>query len=310
MKILITGGTGLIGKALSTTLVKEGHTVTVLTRSSKKAQGLTSLGITTVKWDGYSPTGWSHLIEKTDAIINLAGESIAGDSLSAILTRRWTDEQKKHIIQSRTDAGQALVTAIKSAAKKPEVFIQASAVGFYGSHGDQVISESTPGGSDFLAEVCQVWENSTLEVEKMGIRRAVIRTGLVLAPEGGILPMMLLPFRLFVGGPIGDGNQAIPWIHLEDEVNAIRFLLENKETQGEYNLSAPNPISNADFGRIAGRVLNRPYWFPVPGFALRLVLGEKATLVLDGQRAVPQRLLELGYKFEFKNVETALQNLQ
>ena len=242
--------------------------------------------------------------------LNLAGESIAGESLLAILARRWTEEQKKRIQKSRVEVGKALVAAIDAASNKPEVLIQASAVGYYGPYGDEIISESTPAGKDFLAGVCQAWEDSTAEVEKMGVRRAVIRTGLVLAPEGGILPMMLLPFRLFVGGPLGGGKQNVPWIHLQDEINAIRFLLENQTAQGAYNLSAPNPVSNAEFGRIAGQVLHRPNWFPIPGFALRLALGEKASLILEGQHAFPQRLLDAGYEFKFKKLEAALQDLQ
>ena len=170
-------------------------------------------------------------------------------SLPAIIARRWTDEQKKRIQQSRVEVGKALIAAISAASNKPEVLIQASAVGYYGPHGDEAIPENTPAGNDFLAEVCQAWEDLTTDVEKMGVRRAVIRTGLVLAPEGGILPMMLLPFRLFVGGPISGGKQAVPWIHLDDEVDAICFLLENQTAQGAYNLSAPNPVSNAEFGQ-------------------------------------------------------------
>jgi len=310
MNVLITGGTGLIGRALVADLVSEGHHVTVLTRNPKKAQDILPAEVIAVHWDGHSTQGWAHLINEVDAVINLAGESIAGDSLLAIFTRRWTQEQKDRILQSRLKVGQALVTAIESASKKPNVFIQASAVGYYGPQGDEAVPESMAAGSDFLASVCQAWEDSTAEVQNMGVRHVVLRTGLVLAPEGGILPMMLLPFRLFVGGPIGSGKQAVPWIHLKDQISAIRFTLDNDSVQGAFNLSAPNPVSNAEFGQIAAKVLHRPYWLPVPGFALKLVLGEKASLVLDGQRAVPQRLLAAGYQFQFEALETALQDLR
>jgi len=309
MNILITGGTGLIGQGLSAALIEAGHHITVLTRNPKKGMLVIPSSVTLIKWDGYSTDGWSHLIEETDAVINLAGQSIAGESLPFFLTRRWSEEQKNRIKQSRVDAGQVLVTAIEMAEKKPSVLIQSSAVGYYGLRDDEDIPESTPAGRDFLAEVCQVWEDSTLKVEQMGVRRVVIRSGLVFAPKGGILPIMLLPFRLFVGGPLGSGTQAVSWIHIQDQVDAIRFLVENRGAQGAYNLSAPNPVSNAEFGRITGRVLRRPYWIPVPGFALKLVLGEKASLVLDGQRAVPQRLLEAGYKFRFETLEPTLQDL-
>ena len=303
MNILIAGGTGLIGRALSTVLIDDGHRVTVLTRDPEKMRDGLPSGVIPVRWDGHSPEGWSHLIDKTDAIINLAGQSIAGESLPAILTRRWTDEQKNRIKRSRVDAGQALVEAIRMAKKKPSAFIQASAVGYYGPRGNEEIPESTEAGTDYLADVCQAWEDSTLEIEQMGIRRAIIRTGLVFAPIGGILPIMLLPFRLFVGGPLGTGKQIVSWIHIRDLVNAIRFLLETQDAFGAYNLSTPNPVSNAEFGRIAGRVMHRPYWIPVPGFALKLVLGEKSSLVLDGQRTIPQRLLEAGYQFKFAELD-------
>lgn len=310
MNILITGGTGLIGQALITEFIKDGHQISILTRNTEKALDLLPSEVISLKWDGSNILGWSDIIKDIDAVINLAGESIAGNTLPAILTRRWTHEQKRHIQQSRLNAGKILVEAIKIAPKKPKVFIQASAVGYYGPQGEETIPEYTSAGTDFLAKVCQTWEDSTNEVEEMGIRRVVIRTGLVLAPEGGILPMMFLPFHLFVGGPIGGGKQFIPWIHLDDHVSAIRFLLENEDTYGAYNLSSPNPVNNAKFGEITGQVLRRPNWFPLPGFALKLVLGEKSTLVLDGQRAVPQRLLKAGYGFRFETLESALQDLQ
>ena len=290
-------------------MLADGHHVTVLTRNPEKRKALLPSSVVPVKWDGHSPEFWAHLIEDTDAVINLAGQSIAGESLSAILTRRWTEDQKNRIKQSRVGAGQTLVAAITAAKKKPCVFIQSSAVGYYGPRGDEQIPESTEAGTDFLAEVCRAWENSTAEVESMGVRRVIIHTGLVLAAKGGILPMMLLPFRLFAGGPIGGGEQVISWIHIQDQVNAVRFLLENQDARGAFNLSAPHPVTNAEFGRIAGRVLGRPYWIPVPGFAIKLVLGEKGLLVLDGQRTVPQRLLEAGYEFKFSELEGALEDL-
>lgn len=309
MNILITGGTGLIGRALSTALLDDGHSVTVLTRDPEKRRGGLPSGVIPVRWDGHSPEGWSHLIDETDAVINLAGQSIAGESLLAILTRRWTEEQKNRIKQSRVDAGQALVAAIRMAKKKPGVFIQASAVGYYGPRGNEDVPESAEAGTDYLADVCRAWEDSTLEVEQMGIRRAIIRLGLVFAPIGGILPIMLLPFRLFVGGPLGTGKQIVSWIHIQDLVHAFRFLLENQDAFGAFNLSTPNPVSNAEFGRIAGRVMHRPYWIPVPSFVLKLVLGEKSSLVLGSQRIIPQRLLETGYEYKFAELDRALEDL-
>ncbi|MBS1249216.1 MAG: Epimerase family protein [Chloroflexi bacterium] len=309
MNVLISGGTGLIGRALSAKLSAEGHRVIVLTRSPEKARNVLPSGVNPVRWDGESLNGWSHLMEEMDAVVNLAGESIAGESLSAILTQPWTERRKSRILNSRVNVGRVLVAAIQLAEKKPSVFVQASAVGYYGPHGEEVVLESTGPGSDFLAKVCQAWEDSTVDVERMGVRRVILRTGLVLSGQGGILPVMLLPFRFFVGGPLGGGEQVIPWIHIQDHVDAIRFLLENEKARGVYNLSAPNPVTNAEFGRVAGKVLHRPYWLPVPELALRLALGEKASLILDGQRALPWHLQTDGYTFTYQELGPALEDL-
>jgi len=309
MNILITGGTGLIGHALSSALLSDGHQISILSRNPDKARNNLPSGVLPIKWDGRSAEGWGHLIEETDAVINLAGESIAGDTLPAIITSRWNDENKNRIRTSRLNAGRALVSAIKNSKKKPKVFIQASAVGYYGPRGDEEITENAPAGTDFLAETCHVWEDSTAEIEGLGIRRAVIRTGLVLAPQGGILPMILLPFRLFAGGPLGSGEQYVPWIHLEDEVNAIRFLLNAEGARDAYTLSAPYPVKQRELAKIAGRLLHRPSFIPAPGFILKLALGEKSTLVLDGQRAVPERLIKAGIQYKYEKLESALKDL-
>ena len=309
MNILITGGTGLVGRALCAALLADGHHVSVLTRNLDKARIALPSGALPFKWDGRSPETLSHLIEETDAVINLAGESIAGENLLGILTKRWTNESKKRIQSSRVDMGQALVKVIEMAEKKPKVFIQASAVGYYGVRGDEPLTENAPAGNDFLAETCREWEDSTSALDKMGVRRVVIRTGLVLAAKGGILPIMLLPFRLFAGGKLGSGEQYQPWIHLEDEINAIRFLLENEDARGVYNLSAPHPVKQRELAKIAGRVLRRPSFIPAPAFALKLALGEKSTLVLDGQRAIPEKLVTEGFSFSHEDFESALRTL-
>ena len=292
MNVLITGGTGLIGRTLINNLLSDGHKISILTRNIVDAKAKIPTGVLAYQWNAENLEGWAHIIEDMDAVINLAGESIAGDTLLAILTRRWTPEQKKRIEQSRIQSGNALSKAIQIASRKPDVYIQSSAVGFYGPQGSNTINEKSPAGNDFLSKVCQSWETSSMDTEKMGIRRVVIRTGLVFTSEGGILPMMLLPFRLFVGGPIGRGEQYISWIHIQDQVNAIRYLLTNQNSYGAYNLTAPNPVTSKEFGKIAGKVLNRPNYYPVPSFSLKLALGEKATLVLDGQLAVTQKLDE------------------
>lgn len=309
MKILITGGTGLIGRALIDTLRADGHEISILTRSPEKARHTLPSDVLPFKWDAATPKGWSHLIPEIDAVINLAGESIAGENLTAILTRRWDAATKQRIVNSRVNVGNALVAAIEGCAHKPHTFIQASAVGYYGASGVEELTESAPAGDDFLAETCQIWEDSTAKVESMGVRRAVIRTGLVLDGEGGILPTVLLPFKLFAGGPLGSGKQYVPWIHIDDQVNAIRFLLNNEDAVGAYNLTAPNPLEQREQAKVIGRLLKRPSFIPAPAFALKLALGEKSTLILDGQRAIPENLELEGFEFKFTDFESALRDL-
>jgi hypothetical protein len=254
-----------------------------------------------VGWDGRTTNGWESLVSQVDAIVNLAGESLGSGS--------WTKVRKNRIVSSRMEAGRVVTEAIRKANPRPRVLIQASAVGFYGPHGSEVVTEGFSQGRGFLAEVCRDWEPSTQPVEQLGVRRVVVRTGIVLSKKDGALQRMLLPYKLFVGGPLGTGRQGFPWIHPADEVAGIRFLLENDQATGVFNLSAPDPLSNADFGRILARVIRRPYWFPVPAFAIRLLLGEMSTLVLDGQYMVPNRLLELGFRFRFEKAEPALWDL-
>jgi len=300
MRIIITGGTGLIGGALAANLANDGHEVILLSRAPERTI-LLPPGVRAERWDGRTATGWGPLADGADAIVNLAGEGIASG--------RWTEERKRRIRKSRVNAGQAVVDAVKAAARKPGVVIQSSAVGYYGVHGDEEITESAPAGSDYLAQVAMAWEGSTAPVETMGVRRIIIRTGVVLSNKGGALPQMLLPFRLFAGGPLGNGKQWLPWIHIADEVGAIRFLIENRQASGAFNLCAPNPLTNAEFGRVVGRVMGRPAFMPTPAFALRLVFGEMATVLLDGQRQAPKRLIELGFAFRFPSAEAALRDI-
>lgn len=300
MNILMTGGTGLIGSALTRALLADGHTVSILTRSPERAQASLP-GARLVKWDGSSAHGWEGLVEDSEVVINLAGESLASG--------RWSDERKARLSSSRLQAGKALAEAIAQAAQRPRLLIQSSAVGYYGTSQLAELDESSPAGNDFLAHICLEWEASTQAVEAMGVRRAIIRTGVVLSRAGGALPQMVLPFRLMAGGPLGNGKQWVSWIHLNDEVGAIRFLASHPDVSGVYNLTAPNPLTNADFGRILGRTLHRPYWLPAPAFALKLLLGEMSTLVLDGQKVLPRRLLDSGYVFTFSRLEDALNDL-
>ena len=300
MRVIITGGTGLIGRALAADLASDGHEIIVLSRDPSRAGGLPA-GVRAARWDGRSGSGWSALADGAGAIVNLAGENLAAG--------RWSDERKRRIRESRANAGRAVVEAVAAAGRKPGVVIQASAVGYYGPRGEEEVTEGTPPGGDFLARVCVAWEASTAPVEEQGVRRAIIRTGIVLSLRDGALPRLLLPFRFFVGGPLGSGRQWFPWIHLADEVAAIRFLIENEAARGPFNLAAPDVVTNATFARTVGRVLGRLAFIPIPAFALRLALGDLASTLLTGQRAVPTRLLQQGFTFRFPTPEAALRDL-
>lgn len=298
-RIIITGGTGMIGRALAEHLATNDYEVVALSRSPDRAPGMAH-GVQVERWDARTAAGWGGLADGALAIVNLAGESLA---------QRWTEESKQRIRLSRLNAGQAVVEAVAAAQTKPQVVVQASGIGAYGPRGDEVVTEDARFGEDFLGRVAAEWEDSTAEVEGMGVRRVIARTGVVLSTEGGALPRLMLPFRFFGGGPLGSGEQWFPWIHIEDEVRAIRFAIENEDAEGPLNLVAPGIVTQGEFSRVLGRVMGRPSWLPVPAFALRLLLGEMATVLVDGQRAVPERLLELGFTFRFPEVEVALRDV-
>ena len=302
MRVLITGGSGLIGRALTENLVLDNHEVVIVSRTPETIMNLPS-GVKAIGWD--KKTLVKHM-EDADAVVNLAGASIAGESP---LKMRWTPKRRHRILQSRVDAGKILSEAIKTVNKKPEVLIQSSAVGYYGPLSDELVDENFPSGNDFLANVSQAWEDSTKSVESLGVRRVITRTGLVFSPQGGIFPLFKLPFSLFIGGRVGHGRQYLSWIHITDLVNAYRFLIDNEGSQGIYNMCSPDPVSNADFANTLGKAMRRPTLFPVPAFALKLALGEASTLALDGQRVMPKRLLEAGYTFEYKTLVPALSSL-
>jgi uncharacterized protein (TIGR01777 family) len=299
MRVIITGGTGLIGRALAVDLLKDSHEVIALSRRPERATGLPT-GMRVERWDARTAEGWGPLVNGADAIVNLAGATIAG---------LWTAGRKRSIRDSRLNAGRAVVEAIQRASKKPRVVIQSSGVGYYGPRGDELITEESTSGDDFLGKLAVEWEASTAPVESLGVRRAIIRSGAVLSTKGGALPPLLLQYRLFAGGPLGSGRQWLPWIHIVDEVRAIRFLIDNESASGPFNLVAPNPLTNADFGRVLARVLRRPFLIPVPALALRLLAGEMSTILLDGQRAVPRRLQDAGFTFQFPEAEMALRDL-
>ena len=300
MRVIITGGTGLIGTALTKLLSSNNHEIFILTRRFPDNPKLRA-GVQHVQWDAATAEGWGHLVDGADAVINLAGEGIADG--------RWSEERKRRIYASRVNAGKAVMEAITAAATKPKVLIQASGVDYYGPHYDEILTEDAAPGSGFLAQVCFDWEASTAEAERLGVRRAVIRSGVVLSNDGGAWPQIVLPFKLFAGGPIGSGNQYWPWIHIDDEVQAIRFLLDNENASGAFNLSAPAPLTNKEFALTLGKVMGRPAFFPVPSAVLKIAFGEMSTVLLDGKRAVPHHLLELGYSFKYPTAEAAFRDL-
>jgi uncharacterized protein (TIGR01777 family) len=297
--VIISGGTGFIGRSLTASLAQAGYEVAVLTRNPDKASALFGGLSKAVGWDGRSSAGWLELASGARAIINLAGENIG--------VGRWTPKRKQAIVRSRLDAGQAVVEAVRKAPVKPKVLIQASAVGYYGSRADEELEESAPAGRGFLAGLVQEWEDSTAEAEILGVRRVVIRSGLVLDASGGVLPRFLRPFRAFAGGPLGSGRQWLSWIHRRDEIEAIRFLLERNDLAGVFNLAAPQPLTMKEFVRTLGRVMRRPAVFRVPGVLLRLFFGEMAKeTLLAGQRVMPRALLKAGFDFCYPELESAL----
>jgi uncharacterized protein (TIGR01777 family) len=284
----------------------QGHEVTVLSRRPESKRGLIPARVQLAKWDAQSAEGWGHLAEGADALLNLAGENLAGEGL---IPTRWTKARKQKIMDSRVQAGRAVVRAVEAAADKPKVVIQASAVGYYGARLDEPLTEAARPGADFLARVCVEWERSSQPVEALGVRRAIIRSGVFLSPQSGALARLLLPFRFFVGGPMGSGNQWLSWIHPQDEIEAILYLIKHEGAQGPFNLCSPVPVTNRTFAKRLGRVLRRPAFFRIPGFLLRAALGEVASTVLEGQRALPQALQDLGYDFRFPQIEPALRDV-
>ncbi len=296
MRIVVAGGTGFVGGALIRRLVREGHHVVLLTRRATAAEA--AQNVQACVWDGKNQGVWSQTLHDADAVINLAGESIA---------KRWSQAQKAKIIQSRLDATQALVTALRAAAKRPKVLINASAIGYYGHVPEGKVTESHPKGTGFLADTCAAWEQAAAEAKNLGVRVVLLRVGVVLEKGGGALAKMLPPFQFFVGGPLGKGSQWFSWIHRDDLIGAILFALRQEALSGPVNATAPNPATMQDFCRTLGRVMHRPSFAPVPEPVLKLLLGEMAQeMLLSGQRVIPARLQESGYAFQHPLLEEAL----
>jgi uncharacterized protein len=299
MKIVIAGGTGFLGRHLASSLAADGHSVAVLSRRGRRAAAAGGAW-PTIPWTPDGTLGdWAPQIDGADAVVNLAGESIA--------SRRWTAAHKQRILDSRVLAARSLVAAAMRAASPPSVFLNASAVGYYGFCGDEPLDESAPAGSDFLANVCVQWETEARRAESARRRVVRVRTGLVLDKNEGALPRIARPFMFGVGGRVGSGRQYWPWIHREDWVALVRWALVTPTIDGAINATAPTPVTNADFARTLGRVLRRPAIAPAPAFALRLLLGEMAdALLLAGQRAVPAKAERGGFTFRYRRLDDAL----
>ncbi len=300
MKIIVTGATGLIGSKLIRTLISEGHSVTRLVRGG--SQTFRAPGTSAVEWNPDAGRIDGKELEGHDAAVHLAGESVAEG--------RWTPEKKARIRESRVKGTRLLAETLAGLSARPQVLVAASAVGFYGDRGDEVLREESASGTDFLSEVCREWEKAALPASQAGIRVVNLRIGVVLSPDGGALAKMLPPFRLGAGGRIGSGDQYMSWITIDDMVGVILHALKNDSVRGPVNAVAPRPVTNAEFTKTLGRVLGRPTLFPVPAFAARLAFGEMAdALLLSSARVEPSRLIATDYKFAYPELEGALRHV-
>ena len=302
MRVAVTGATGLIGRALASALAQRGDTVVALSREAGRARRLLGADVEIHEWR--EPTAEpppAAALDEADAVLHLLGEPVA---------QRWSPQVKQRIHDSRVLSTQLLVAAIdaRPPAGRPGVLVSQSAVGYYGPHGEEPVDEATPPGTDFLAQVTVEWEQAAQRAPE-GTRVVITRTGVVLAAGAGALAQMLPPFRLGLGGPVAGGHQFVPWVHLEDTVGALLHVLGDPRATGPVNVTAPHPVSNRELAKTLGRVLRRPAVIPVPGAAVKLLFGELADSVTTGQRAVPARLLELGYEFAFPDLEPALADL-
>jgi uncharacterized protein (TIGR01777 family) len=300
--VLITGGSGFIGRGLVKELLARGDRVTVLTRDVRRARGQLPAGVRVAAWDPGKDGPWIEELEVVDAVVHLAGENIA---------KRWTDAARREIERSRIESTRLLGEAIGRAKRKPGVFLCASAVGFYGPQpGEKVLDESAEaGGQGFLADLVVRWEEAARAVEAHGVRSVQLRIGIVLGEGGGPLEKMVTPFKLFVGGPIGDGKQVISWVHRDDAVGMTLLAMDDPAATGPINLVSPYPATSEEMAHAIGAVLNRPAWFRVPEAAVKLGMGDAAEILTTGQRVYPRRAIELGYEFRRARLIPALESI-
>jgi uncharacterized protein (TIGR01777 family) len=304
MRVFVTGGTGLIGSRLVPRLRQRGDKVVLLTRRPAAVRDQFA-GCTVVEGDPMAAGPWTDALADCDAVVNLAGENI--------FARRWNEDFKRLLMDSRVKTTDNVVAALarkpRTEAGAPKVLVNASAVGYYGPHADEELDENSPPGDDLLARVCVAWEKSAVAAQSAGIGVALLRIGVVLAKEGGALAQMLTPFKLGMGGPVGSGKQWMAWVHVADVVGLALFALDNTAAQGPINAVAPSPVTNKEFGKALGRALHRPAFMPVPGFMMRLRFGGVAEVIVEGQRVLPRRALELGYPFQFPTLDAALADI-
>jgi uncharacterized protein (TIGR01777 family) len=305
MRVFVTGGTGLVGTRLVRRLLERGEQVVVLTRRFGPARQALGPKVELIEGDPMKPGPWSGRIDDCDAVIHLAGENI--------FANRWNDQVKQMLVDSRVQSTRNIAAALVSKPSRGDgqakVLVNASAIGYYGPRGDEEITEDSAPGNDFLARLCVEWEQSARAVEPTGVRCTVVRVGVVLDRHGGALAKMLTPVKLFAGGPIAGGRQWISWIHHDDMVELLLLALDNPQSSGPLNGVAPNPVTNRDFFRALGKTLGRPSFMPTPGFGLRLLLGEAATLITTGQRVLPKKALALGFPFKYPTIDVALADI-
>lgn len=300
MNILVTGGTGFIGRALVVRLRRDGHRITVLSRGAARARSLLGTEADVVESPDADPVP-REALERADAVINLAGEPLMG--------KRWSDDRKRTILDSRVTMTRAIVEGMRGLSRRPEVLVSASAVGYYGNGGDRVLTEDAGPGDDFLAGVCATWESEARRAEDLGVRVVTPRIGVVLGRGGGALDTMLPIFRAGLGGPVGPGSQYLAWIHLDDLVELLATAVTDRRYRGAYNATGPDPVTFRTFAAALGRALERPAFLPVPGLAVKAVFGEAASTVLEGQRAVPGRATAAGFRHRFVTVDEALRDV-
>jgi uncharacterized protein len=321
-RVVVTGATGMIGRALCKQLIAKGYQVVAFSRDPQKARRSVPGAAEYVAWTPSETGPWASAVDGAYGVIHLAGASLFG--------KRWSEAYKREIIRSREVGTRGLVNAVAQAQIKPQTFVSMSAVGYYGPHGDEQLDESAPPGNDFLAQVCQIWEREGKRSEDLGIRTVIFRSGVVLGgdeklsipidfgsasldrpgiilkTEEGAFPLLVMPFYFFAGGPILPGTQWFAWIHADDTVGLLMMALEDQRVRGPLNATAPEPQTNRDFAKTIGLVMGRPAWMPVPGFAMKLLLGEMADMITTGQRVIPRKAKELGYQFKYPNAQHAI----